>query len=404
MALKQLALSGRGFTVDNLLELVGAPTDPHYLGALFAAAQRLKIVEPVGGSTRRPRWATRARLVGTADMTEPDRVRAASSTASTAYAVSGEQGDRPVPSARRRAGPRRRSPRSRAASWCIAMRGAPQRRCWTPWALPSVIYSMSLRGASYRYDDGRIGVTGRPAKQFRPVRRHRRAASTRYRASRACVEAVRNGRRRSRPSRGASKTCTRLESLGVVATTAADGRRQLVHKVDPSPLYGGKIAVIPDGDQARPGVGASRCALRSTARSDSLRLRWRPTLGKDAADHVAAGYGLRDFVPIEWESDQRLETLAGLLTQLRTWQHLPDPAHVIATLAAAATRKADGEPCWLLMVAPPSSGKTEASRLLDDIADARLNEVTCAGLLGWSKGKTVRPPPASSPESASRPS
>jgi hypothetical protein len=91
--------------------------------------------------------------------------------------------------------------------------------------------------------------------------------------------------------------------------------------------------------------------------------------------------------------DQRLTELADLLTQLRTWQHLPDPAHIIATLAAAATRNATGEPCWLLMVAPPSSGKTETARLLDDTTDARLNEVTAAGLLSWSKGKakTVKP-------------
>ena len=53
MAIRQLAMSGRGFTVDNLLDLVGAPTDPHYLGALFAAAQRLKFVEPVGARVGR---------------------------------------------------------------------------------------------------------------------------------------------------------------------------------------------------------------------------------------------------------------------------------------------------------------------------------------------------------------
>jgi hypothetical protein len=87
----------------------------------------------------------------------------------------------------------------------------------------------------------------------------------------------------------------------------------------------------------------------------------------------------------------RLIQVAELLNQLRTWQHLPDPAHVIAALATAATRNIEGEPCWLLMVAPPSSGKTETARLLDDIADARLNEVTAAGLLGWSRGKIVKP-------------
>jgi hypothetical protein len=45
--------------------------------------------------------------------------------------------------------------------------------------------------------------------------------------------------------------------------------------------------------------------------------------------------------------------LAALLTDLRTWQDLPDPVHIIVNIAAAATRNADGEPCWLLNVAPP---------------------------------------------------
>jgi hypothetical protein len=83
--------------------------------------------------------------------------------------------------------------------------------------------------------------------------------------------------------------------------------------------------------------------------------------------------------------------LAALLTDLRTWQDLPDPVHIIVNLAAAATRNADGEPCWLLNVAPPSSGKTEGVRTLDNTADARLDEVTAAGLLGWSRGKDVKP-------------
>ena len=90
-------------------------------------------------------------------------------------------------------------------------------------------------------------------------------------------------------------------------------------------------------------------------------------------------------------SGTTLDALGRLLARLREWQHLPDPTHVVATLAAAATRHGEGEPCWLLLVAPPSSGKTEAVRILDDAADARLDEVTAAGLLGWSKAKTAVP-------------
>lgn len=80
-----------------------------------------------------------------------------------------------------------------------------------------------------------------------------------------------------------------------------------------------------------------------------------------------------------------------LVAQLRQWQHLPDPAHVYATLAVAATRHDDHEPTWLLIVAPPSSGKTEAVQLLAGHVDDRLDEVTAAGLLGWSKNRPARP-------------
>jgi hypothetical protein len=53
LAVRQLARSGRGFTVDHVLDMVGAPTDSHYLGALFAAAMRQRIVEPVGARVGR---------------------------------------------------------------------------------------------------------------------------------------------------------------------------------------------------------------------------------------------------------------------------------------------------------------------------------------------------------------
>jgi hypothetical protein len=53
LAIKQLAMSGRGFTADHVLDMVGAPTDHHYLGAVFAIAQRQRIAEAVGATLRR---------------------------------------------------------------------------------------------------------------------------------------------------------------------------------------------------------------------------------------------------------------------------------------------------------------------------------------------------------------
>lgn len=87
-----------------------------------------------------------------------------------------------------------------------------------------------------------------------------------------------------------------------------------------------------------------------------------------------------------------LALFGRLLDTLRSYQDLPDPWHVCCVLATAATRDLDDEPVWLLLVAPPSGGKTEIIRMLDGTADARINEVTAAGLLSWRKqGKITVP-------------
>src|SRR5829696_4450854 len=52
-AIRQLAREHRGFTIDDVLDLVGEPTDPHYPGAAFASARRQKVVEPVGARVGR---------------------------------------------------------------------------------------------------------------------------------------------------------------------------------------------------------------------------------------------------------------------------------------------------------------------------------------------------------------
>jgi hypothetical protein len=53
LAIRQLALTNRGFTVDNLRDMVGEPEDFHYWGAVFAVAQRQGVIEPVGARVGR---------------------------------------------------------------------------------------------------------------------------------------------------------------------------------------------------------------------------------------------------------------------------------------------------------------------------------------------------------------
>jgi 5S rRNA maturation endonuclease (ribonuclease M5) len=83
-----------------------------------------------------------------------------------------------------------------------------------------------------------------------------------------------------------------LEALGAVATTSPQGSGNW-HHVDHAPLAGAHVIVIPDRDSAGHAYASSVIAsLRPIAASIELRL---PAVGKDAADHVAAGHDLDDL-------------------------------------------------------------------------------------------------------------
>lgn len=76
-----------------------------------------------------------------------------------------------------------------------------------------------------------------------------------------------------------------------------------------------------------------------------------------------------------------------LLTHLRTWQGGEDFAHLDFALAVAVSAAdTTGDPLWGMIVGPPSSGKTETVRALDDVADDCLDEITTAALLSWTRG------------------
>jgi 5S rRNA maturation endonuclease (ribonuclease M5) len=84
-----------------------------------------------------------------------------------------------------------------------------------------------------------------------------------------------------------------LESIGVVATTnrgGADG----IHKADLTPLHGAKVITVVDKDAA----GDKWAQNFHNRIADKATLTFvQSAEGKDAADHVAAGYGIADFQP-----------------------------------------------------------------------------------------------------------
>lgn len=82
-------------------------------------------------------------------------------------------------------------------------------------------------------------------------------------------------------------------------------------------------------------------------------------------------------------------TPEDLLEIMGEYQHLDDPWVVWFVLAVAVSSYLDGDPLWGMPIGPSSGGKTEAIRLLDDVAQ-HLAELTNAGLLTWIPGKGAR--------------
>ncbi len=71
------------------------------------------------------------------------------------------------------------------------------------------------------------------------------------------------------------------------------------------------------------------------------------------------------------------------LFQWTMW--LPDPGVVYLVLATVAATRLPGDPVWLLLIGPPSSGKTEALDALSDLPEAHFASIlTEAGLLSGS--------------------
>ncbi len=76
------------------------------------------------------------------------------------------------------------------------------------------------------------------------------------------------------------------------------------------------------------------------------------------------------------DHDPQAAALATLVKTFREWLHLPDLGAVYATLGTVAANWMRGDPVWLLLVGPPSSGKTELVCAL-----AKLPHVRFAALL-----------------------
>jgi len=153
-----------------------------------------------------------------------------------------------------------------------------------------------------------------------------------------------------------------VEAAGGVATCWAGGVAGWAH-CDPSPLFGGHVGIIVDNDE--PG---RKLAIRQTKTLDgkvkSLRF-FQAKEGKDATDHLAAGYTLAELIPIDLGGDQQQEpTERAKPVRLDVFLATPDPVivYLIEDVLPAGSN--------VLLTAQFKAGKsTLAANLARDLAD-----------------------------------
>lgn len=150
-------------------------------------------------------------------------------------------------------------------------------------------------GVAYRYDDGRtvIRSTNKEFRQKGPTR----GTGQLYRLGKV-IEAVANGATVYVVE--GEKDVHAMESSGLVATCSPMGAGKW-HKVDSSPLHGASVVIVADKDA--PGerhAGDVLESLEGKARSVKVV---HARVGKDAADHIAAGLGPNEFEAHQFDDE-----------------------------------------------------------------------------------------------------
>jgi hypothetical protein len=207
------------------------------------------------------------------------------------------------------------------------------------------LYDNPKTGAVYRYDDGRV-----VRRQYTPDREfkqyHTKGRPTLYRLAK--VQAAVKAGQPIWLVEG-EKDVHALESLDAVATTAPMGASN-VGNCDLSPLHGAEVLAVHDHDDSGQ-RWAQTVRAKLDGKSGSLAF-YAPKVGNDSADHIAAGYGLDDFLlvdvadhgspagddpheavepptPKQIQIDQRYTELAGQVLDLDRLRKIPPPDPII---------------------------------------------------------------------------
>lgn len=250
------------------------------------------------------------------------------------------------------------------------------------------------RGTSYRYDDGRV-VHRTPDKKFRQSGRTQGTAAL-YRLDRVKAAVA-----ESQPVFvvEGEQDVHAAESIGVTATCSPMGAGKW-HKVDPSPLHGGKVLIVADQDE--PGRKHAADVLASlTGHADAAIVA--PRTGKDLADHIAAGHPIGELVPLRADDDPdpRVDRQGGehLLDDVREllgrFVAFPSTAAVAAVTLWAAhshlVHVGENSPRLALLSPEPGSGKTRTLEVLELLTPAPMSVLSASPAAVFRSIEAERP-------------
>jgi hypothetical protein len=202
-----------------------------------------------------------------------------------------------------------------------------------------------------------------------------------------------------------------LDELDALLPLAEPAHRTTV-AVEPEPLpeplplpIATRIRETPNDDRSKQSfafVGACRDAGLSDGQTLAAALKHEPTVAKYGArvteevarslSKLASANGARSTVQAPAEHGAGV-ALADVLSAVRKYLDVtPDEsAYIIVSLAVAVAKELDDEePLWVILAGASGSGKTEAIRLPALVADARVDELTRAGLLSYAPGRKAR--------------
>jgi hypothetical protein len=177
---------------------------------------------------------------------------------------------------------------------------------------------------------------------------------------------------------------------GVHVALNHTGTQLLVAPIDGEPREVLVPSAVLDGADAAEWLLAELGAAGVALPEDVTDVR---ELGRALANGFASGVPVAPTVGfLEQVFGVENPAISSVFLKLATYLALDDPDALLASMAAAvSSADRDGEPLWLMLVGASSGGKSETIRAVGQNADARVNDITLAGLLTQRRGSDNGP-------------